>query len=108
MRLPSRTLRIGRADDNEVVVADLSVSRHHAELRRTERGGYEIVDLGSYNGTFVNGQRITAQVVTDSDVIGIGRATYRLVGDELPEFVDTGDISLERPRPDRPAARAAR
>ncbi len=95
MRLPPRRLRIGRADDNEVVVFDLSVSRHHAELRRTDRGDYEIADLGSYNGTFVNGQRITAQVVTDSDIIGIGRATYRLVGDQLAEFIDTGDISLD-------------
>src|ERR1022692_2393416 len=95
MRLPPRRLRIGRADDNEVVVLDLSVSRHHAELRRKDGGGYEIADLGSYNGTFVNGQRITARVVTDSDIIGIGRATYRLVGDQLAEFIDAGDISLD-------------
>ena len=59
MKLPSRQLRIGRAADNDVVVSDLSVSRYHAELRRTSRGGYEIVDLDSHNGTYLNGQRIT-------------------------------------------------
>src|ERR1022692_425961 len=94
MRLPARVLRIGRADDNEVVVSDLSVSRHHAELRKAAQGGYEIVDLGSHNGTYLNGQRVTAAAVTESDVIGIGVAAFRLAGGELQEFIDTGDISL--------------
>jgi ABC-type multidrug transport system ATPase subunit len=94
MRLPARVLRIGRADDNGVVVSDLSVSRHHAELRKAAEGGYEIVDLGSHNGTYLNGQRITAAAVSESDVIGIGLATFRLVGGELQQFIDTGDISL--------------
>ena len=94
MRLPARVLRIGRADDNEVVVSDLSVSRHHAELRKTARGGYEISDLASHNGTYLNGQRITTAPVTERDVIGIGPANYRLVGEELQEFIDTGDVSL--------------
>jgi ABC transport system ATP-binding/permease protein len=94
MRLPTRVLRIGRANDNEVVVSDLGVSRYHAELRRSSRGGYEIVDLASHNGTFVNGQRITSAPVTEADLIGIGPATFRLVGQELQEFIDTGDISL--------------
>jgi ABC-type multidrug transport system ATPase subunit len=94
IRLPARVLRIGRADDNEVVVSDLSVSRYHAELHKGPRGGYEIVDLGSHNGTYLNGQRIIGAPVSESDVIGIGIATFRLVGDELQEFIDTGDISL--------------
>jgi ABC transport system ATP-binding/permease protein len=91
---PVRALRIGRAPDNEVVVADLSVSRYHAELRRTRHGGYEIADLASHNGTYLNGQRISAAPVTEMDQIGIGPATFRLVGDQLQEFLDTGDISL--------------
>ena len=94
MRLPTRVLRIGRANDNEHVVSDLSVSRYHAELRRSSRGGYEIVDLGSHNGTYVNGQRVTSAPVTEADIIGIGPATFRLVGQELQEFIDTGDVSL--------------
>jgi len=93
MRLPSRVLRIGRAPDNEVVVSDLSVSRYHAELRRRS-SGFEIVDLGSHNGTYVNGQRVTSAPVTEADIIGIGPATFHTVGQELQEFIDTGDVSL--------------
>ncbi len=94
LRLPTTLLRIGRAADNQVVIADLSVSRYHAELRRNPRGGYTIVDLGSHNGTYVNGQRIESAPVSERDIIGIGPATYRLVGEELQEFLDTGDISF--------------
>jgi ABC transport system ATP-binding/permease protein len=94
MSVRSTVMRIGRAADNDVVVADLSVSRYHAELRRSLRGSYEIVDLGSHNGTYLNGQRITASPVTEIDIIGVGPATFQLVGDELQEFIDTGDISL--------------
>ena len=61
--LPAGTLRIGRAEDNDIVVADPAVSRHHAELRNVG-GQYHLVDLGSNNGTFVNGQRITAAPVS--------------------------------------------
>jgi ABC-type multidrug transport system ATPase subunit/pSer/pThr/pTyr-binding forkhead associated (FHA) protein len=90
----TRRLRIGRSPDNDIVVPDLIVSRHHAELRETGDGRYEIVDLGGHNGTFVNGRRVTSAVLDESDIVGIGHATFRLVGKELREFVDTGDVSL--------------
>jgi ABC-type multidrug transport system ATPase subunit len=95
MRAPTRLLRIGRDPGNDLVVPDLSVSREHAELRNLGDGRYEIADLGSHNGTFVNGQRITrTTTVTEQDLIGIGRATFRLFGEELREFIDEGDVSL--------------
>jgi ABC-type multidrug transport system ATPase subunit/pSer/pThr/pTyr-binding forkhead associated (FHA) protein len=95
MRAPARALRIGRAEDNDIVLADLSVSRHHAELRNTGDGRYAIVDLDSSNGTFLNGARvILTSPVTEQDIIGIGPATFRLVGGELRQFIDSGDVSL--------------
>ena len=92
-RLPAKVLRIGRAPDNDVVISDLSVSRHHAELRRIGVS-YQIADLNSHNGTFVNGQRIATAPLTEGDIVGIGPSTFRLAGTELQEFVDTGDVSL--------------
>ncbi|NBD36505.1 MAG: protein kinase, partial [Chloroflexi bacterium] len=56
--LQSGVLRIGRAADNDVVLRDEKVSRHHAEIR-TDRRGSVLVDLDSTNGTFLNGQRLT-------------------------------------------------
>src|SRR5215475_5406177 len=92
-RLPTKVLRIGRAPDNDVVISDLSVSRHHAELRKVGET-YQIVDLNSHNGTFVNGQRVASAPLTEGDIVGIGPSTFHLAGTELQEFVDTGDISL--------------
>jgi len=93
-RAPVRVLRIGRSPDNDLVLADLGVSRHHAELRNLGAGRYEITDLNSHNGTYVNGERIATATVTEHDIVGIGRATFRIVGDELREFIDEGDVSL--------------
>jgi ABC transport system ATP-binding/permease protein len=94
MRPPTRVMRIGRAADNDLVVADLSVSRYHAKLRNAGGGRYEIVDLDSHNGTFVNGRQASRSPITEQDLIGIGPASFRLVGDELREFIDEGDVSL--------------
>ncbi|WP_370145397.1 FHA domain-containing protein [Streptacidiphilus sp. EB129] len=89
-----RTIRIGRGLDNELVVSDLSVSRHHAELRQLADGRYEIVDLDSHNGTYVNGQPISRVLLGSADIVGVGHSTFRLVGDQLEEFVDTGEVSF--------------
>ncbi|MDI2126389.1 FHA domain-containing protein [Yinghuangia seranimata] len=94
IRIPVRTLRIGRALDNDLVLTDLMVSRHHAELRTTPGGQHEIADLGSHNGTYVNGVPVERQVLGANDIVGIGHATFRLDGNELREFIDTGEVSL--------------
>ncbi|WKX69638.1 FHA domain-containing protein [Streptomyces sp. XD-27] len=89
-----RVMRIGRALENELVVSDLQVSRHHAEFRTLPDGRFEIVDLGSHNGTYVNGQPVRQQVIGPADIVGVGHSTFRLVGDRLEEFVDTGEVSF--------------
>ncbi|MCX5263945.1 FHA domain-containing protein [Streptomyces sp. NBC_00199] len=93
--LPPRTVRIGRAADNELVVDDLVVSRRHAELRALPDGGHEIVDLGSHNGTYLNGLPVDRAPVGAGDIVGIGHSAFCLVGDQLQEYVDTGEISLD-------------
>ncbi|WP_369142510.1 FHA domain-containing protein [Streptomyces sp. R44] len=93
--LPTHSIRIGRAPDNDVVVADLVVSRRHAELRAHPDGTYWIHDLGSHNGTFLNGAPVVDARVTTEDIVGIGRAAFCLIGGQLVEFTDTGEVSLD-------------
>ncbi|MFI8179997.1 FHA domain-containing protein [Actinacidiphila glaucinigra] len=93
-----RVMKIGRALENELVVSDLQVSRFHAEFRAHPDGRYEIVDLGSHNGTYVNGQPIQRHLLGPNDIVGVGHSTFRLVGDQLEEFVDTGEISFSARR----------
>ncbi|MEV2259543.1 FHA domain-containing protein [Streptomyces anulatus] len=93
--LPAKTVRIGRDAGNDLVIDDLVVSRHHAELRALADGTYEIVDLGSHNGTFLNGQPVARGPVGPGDIVGIGHSAFCLVGDALQEFVDTGEVSLD-------------
>ncbi|MFC9914284.1 FHA domain-containing protein [Streptomyces sp. NPDC127197] len=92
-----RVMRIGRALENDLVVSDLQVSRHHAEFHSTPDGRMEIRDLGSHNGTYVNGQPIPkggSQLLGPTDIVGVGHSTFRIVGDRLEEFVDTGEVSF--------------
>ncbi|MEU0668155.1 FHA domain-containing protein [Streptomyces lavendulocolor] len=93
--LPSRTVRIGRGGDNDLVVDDLTVSRRHAELLADPDGTYWIHDLGSHNGTFLNGQPVDRARVTPDDIVGIGHSAFCLVGSQLVEFTDTGEVSLD-------------
>lgn len=95
LALPAKVMRIGRTPDNDVVVSDLGVSRKHAELRKSPTGRYEIIDLGSHNGTFVNGSRVDRAELSESDIISIGHATFRLADGELREYVDEGNVSFE-------------
>jgi ABC transport system ATP-binding/permease protein len=96
VHIQSPVMRIGRRPDNDIIVADLGVSKHHAELRASAAGSYQIIDLGSHNGTFVNGTRISQAEPTElaeDDIIAIGHVTFRLAGGELVEYVDDGPSS---------------
>jgi pSer/pThr/pTyr-binding forkhead associated (FHA) protein len=89
-------LRLGRAADNDVVIRDPTVSGHHAELVGDPETGLELVDLGSRNGTFVNGLRVGRARLRESDRIGIGYHEFRLVpaaegGYNLVQSVDRAE-----------------
>ncbi|HEX2486286.1 MAG TPA: FHA domain-containing protein [Myxococcota bacterium] len=71
-------LRIGRMKENEVVINNLSVSRFHATLSR-EGDAYVLRDLGSENGCWVNGERVTEARVGPADAILIGKHQLELV-----------------------------
>ena len=89
VQLSDKTIRIGRTPNNDLVLADdLDVTRNHAELRKSPAGSYEIIDLGSHNGTFVNGKRVSQVTLTDQDIVRIGHSTFRLAEGELWQFAD--------------------
>ena len=68
----SERMTIGRAEDNNVIVEDAEMSRHHAEIILHPDGTAEIKDRGSRSGTFVNDQRVESQLLRDGDHLSIG------------------------------------
>jgi adenylate cyclase len=72
---------IGRGKDNDLVFLDSTVSRHHAEILKTEKG-YFIVDLGSYNGTRVNGKLIQSARLKLNDRMQVGLNNLTLLDEK--------------------------
>jgi uncharacterized protein YraI len=81
------SITIGRAQDNDVVLDDPQVSRHHARL--TQRNDQIVIeDLGSTNGTLVNGRRITGpHVLQPTETIAIGSSVFSVEGFPAPVTV---------------------
>lgn len=77
VELGASALRIGRALDNDLVLDHDSVSRHHAEVRR-DQGRFYVTDLGSTNGTRVNGQPVGAETLSPGALIHVGGIALRL------------------------------
>ena len=70
---PSESIiRIGRSNDNQVILYSAVVSRHHVELRRSG-SGWEVINLGT-NGTYLDGKRVTQVPITDGAIIRLARS----------------------------------
>jgi len=69
--LESTQLTIGRGLNNDIILEDTRVSRHHAQLRYRSRR-FWVADLGSTNGTYVNGEQVEEQALRDGDTISLG------------------------------------
>lgn len=67
---------IGRGPKNEIVIQDISISRHHVKIEK-HPAGFKIVDLDSANGTYLNGRRIKSGQLRDADIIEIGNLRFR-------------------------------
>ncbi|WP_205472347.1 FHA domain-containing protein [Nocardioides sp. SYSU D00038] len=74
--LDQDVVQAGRHPDSEIFLDDVTVSRRHAEFKRTG-DSFTVSDAGSLNGTYVNRDRIDSVVLKDSDEVQIGK--YRLV-----------------------------
>jgi predicted component of type VI protein secretion system len=80
---------LGRDVGNDIVLGDPEVSRQHSRLTRTP-GGYVMEDLGSTNGTFVNGERISSpRVLNPGDLLGMSEKVTLTFEMSSPETAET-------------------
>lgn len=99
--LKATTTRIGRDPRNELVLTGdeaAVVSGRHAELRR-DAGGFQIYDLGSTNGLFVNGEKLDSHTLAPGDVVelGLGGPRFEFESERLPATdVDRTIVALPR------------
>lgn len=79
-------ITVGKTLDNHFVIDDPTVSKHHAKFVWHPSGGFVLVDLGSTNGTYINGQRVREDLLRDGFEIRFGRARfiYRASGESPP------------------------
>jgi len=97
VRLQEGATRMGRAEDNEVVLSDVGVSRRHAQVY-VSRGEVTVEDLGSGNGTYYNGYRIQSQPVSDGDEIVVDPFVleFRIRGQDAHRRLDDDEIAPAR------------
>ncbi|MCA9306508.1 MAG: ATPase, T2SS/T4P/T4SS family [Phycisphaerales bacterium] len=73
IELGERPIRVGRHPDNDVCITDGVASRHHCVIEPADGGTYILKDLGSRNGTKVNGRRVEVVLLSDGDIVSIGK-----------------------------------
>ncbi|KGF07304.1 hypothetical protein HMPREF1634_05710 [Tissierellia bacterium S7-1-4] len=64
-------ISVGRAAENDVTIKDDAISKRQFHIKKTNKG-YNLIDLKSANGTFVNGERVKSVILKNKDVIKIG------------------------------------
>jgi ABC-type multidrug transport system ATPase subunit/ABC-type transport system involved in multi-copper enzyme maturation permease subunit len=93
IRLQQR-IRIGRDATNDWHIDDLIVSRFHAEIVQNDQGGFDLVDLRSANGTFVNGVMIKRRELVIGDLVSIGNVTRRFTSDGLDSPIGVEGVDI--------------
>ena len=78
-RMTTTALRIGRGKDNDLTLANDSVSRHHAEISRTRDGTFTITELNAGNGVLVNGKPVQKATLQNEDIIELGEVRVRFL-----------------------------
>jgi pSer/pThr/pTyr-binding forkhead associated (FHA) protein len=73
--VPAGILKVGRAEDSDLIIASTRVSRHHCEIAN-DQDRLVIRDNGSANGTFVNRQKIQEQALQPGDQVQVGPLTF--------------------------------
>ncbi len=92
--LTAPQISIGRLAENMVALDHPQVSARHARLEQTQ-GGYRIVDLGSTNHVYINGQRIHQQLLKPGDEIRIGPFKLTYTGTQLTQHDESSSIRID-------------
>jgi len=87
-------MRIGRDESNRIRLFDQEVSRRHAEIRRTEDHRFRLIDLGSANGSFLNGEPVDNAPLEAGDRIQIGGSILTYEADSEPQADLTARVDL--------------
>lgn len=74
--LASARVTLGRESRNDITIPDINVSRTHAEISLSPQGAWVITDLGSTNGTYVNGRAVASQPLNEGDHIAMGSTNF--------------------------------
>ena len=74
--LASARVTLGRESRNDITIPDINVSRTHAEISLSPQGAWVITDLGSTNGTYVNGRVVASQPLNEGDHIAMGSTNF--------------------------------
>ena len=74
--LASARVTLGRESRNDITIPDINVSRTHAEISLSPQGAWVITDLGSTNGTYVNGRAVASQPLNEGDYIAMGSTNF--------------------------------
>jgi len=86
----------GRGDDNNFVLPDRWISRNHAMLQQVETGEFYLIDMGSRNGSFVNGRRVSIPVtLQNSDRLTFGQTELEFYAPELDSLTDTSTGNID-------------
>lgn len=93
----SATVSIGRKPDNDLVLADPTVSAHHALLTPVAEGRFVVEDLHSTNGTFIDGLSIHREEAAQGAVVSFGNSFFR-VGENGLEALEEADVEDSGPR----------
>jgi serine protease Do len=90
-----KTITIGKASHNQIVIQDSYVSKEHLRITQNEQGNYFLEDLNSTNGTFVNGKKVTNAFLQSNDIVKIGDTVIPWQSYFTEKQVFTGNLTTK-------------
>ncbi len=84
--LEADNIKVGRAENSDILIQSSKVSRNHCQITR-DNNGWVIVDNDSRNGVFINGKKMKKRVLCEGDIIRIGTIELIYISNRKPEFL---------------------